>query len=100
MEAINPCMLRSTNNTVIWLQPLPVVAKVAPEVNNLLEWESVVASALGRLGAPVVAPLEVAGAAHHVAGWVVTFWPYHPQTGGTPEPAARHGVGSTPRCTG
>jgi hypothetical protein len=57
MEVIEPQLLRSTNNTVIWLQPIPVVAKVAPRRNSLLEWELDVASALGRMGAPVVAPL-------------------------------------------
>lgn len=88
MEIIDPQLLRSTNNTVIWLQPMPVVAKVAPG-NSPLEREVVVASALGRMGAPVVAPLEMEGSAvHHCGPWAVTFWPYHAQTGETPEPVA------------
>ena len=29
MDVIDPQSLRSTNNTVIWLRPTPVVAKVA-----------------------------------------------------------------------
>lgn len=89
LEVIDPQLLRSTNNTFIWLRPSPVVAKVAPERNNLLEWELVVASALGRLEAPVVAPFEVAGPAVHRSGrWAVSFWPYHAQTGVTPDPVA------------
>jgi hypothetical protein len=89
MEVINPQLLRSTNNTVIWLQPVPVVAKVAPTRNSLLEWEFVVASAPGRMGAAVVAPLELAGLEmHHSGRWTVTFWPYHAQTGVTPDPVA------------
>jgi hypothetical protein len=50
MEVIDPQLLRSTNNTVIWLQPNPVVAKVAPKKNGLLAWELVVASTLGSMG--------------------------------------------------
>jgi predicted trehalose synthase len=89
MEVVDPQLLRSTNNTVIWLQPIPVVAKVAPRRNGLLEWELVVASALGRMGAPVVPPLELAGSrVHHYGRWAVTFWPYHAQTGVTPDPLA------------
>ena len=89
LEVIDPQLLRSTNNTVIWLRPSPVVAKVAPERNELLEWELVVASVLGRMEAPVVAPFEVAGPAVHRCGrWAVTFWPYHAQTGVTPDPVA------------
>jgi hypothetical protein len=89
MAVARPQLLRSTNNTVIWLQPFPVVAKVAPEGNGLLQWELIVASALGGMGAPVVAPLELAGPmVHHSGRWDVTFWPYHPQTGETPDPVA------------
>ena len=89
MEVIDPQLLRSTNNTVIWLQPNPVVAKVAPKKNGLLAWELVVASTLGSMGAPVVAPLELAGSVvHHYGGWAVTFWPYHAQAGVTPGPVA------------
>jgi hypothetical protein len=84
-----PQLLRSTNNTVVWLQPFPVVAKVAPEGNGLLQWELTVASALSGMRAPVVAPLELAGPmVHHCGQWDVTFWPYHPQPEETPEPVA------------
>ena len=89
MDVIDPQLLRSTNNTVIWLQPTPVVAKVAPKGSGLLERELVVVSALGPMGAPVVAPLDVAGSmVHHSGRWTVTFWPYHAQTGVTPDPIA------------
>jgi hypothetical protein len=89
LEISDPKLLRSTNNTVLWLQPSPVVAKVAPAGKGLLEWEFVVASALGRMEAPVVPPFEPTGlVVHHYDGWAMTFWPYHAQTGVTPEPAA------------
>ena len=89
IDVIAPQLLRSTNNTVIWLHPTPVVAKVAPEGNSLLEWETVVASALGRIGAPVVAPFDLSGSVvHHNGKWAMTFWPYHAQTGVTPDPVA------------
>jgi hypothetical protein len=93
MEAIDPQLLRSTNNTVIWLRPTPVVAKVARADNSLLDWELVVASALGRMGAPVVTPLELATlGVHHYDRYAVTFWPYHAQTGMTPDPVALCGA--------
>lgn len=89
LEVIDPQLLRSTNNTVIWLRPISVVAKVALEEKSLLEWEVAVASALRHMGAPVVAPLELAGSVvHHSGRWTVTFWPYHAQTGVTPDPVA------------
>jgi hypothetical protein len=89
MEVIDHRLLRSTNNTVIWLRPTPVVAKVAPRGNGEVEWEVTTASALGRLEAPVVAPLEIAGSKVHCSGqWAVTFWPYFAQTEGTPDPVA------------
>ena len=43
----------------------------------------------GAMGAPVVAPLDLAGSmVHHSGRWTVTFWPYHAQTGVTPDPVA------------
>ena len=43
----------------------------------------------GAHGAPVVAPLDLAGpVVHRFGGWEMTFWPYHAQTGATPEPVA------------
>jgi hypothetical protein len=93
MEVTDPQLLRSTNNTVIWLRPTPVVAKVAPRGNSLLDWDLVVASALGRMGAPVVAPWELATpGVRHCGPWAVTFWPYHAQTGMTPDQAALGGA--------
>ena len=70
LEISDPKMLRSTNNTVLWLQPSPVLAKVAPAGKRLLvEWEFVVASAVGRMEAPVVPPFEPTGSVvHHYDG--------------------------------
>jgi hypothetical protein len=89
MEVTDPHLLRSTNNTVIWLRPTPVVAKVALAGSSTLEWELVVASALGGMEAPVVGPSELAApVVHHYGGWAMTFWPYHAQTGLKPDPVA------------
>lgn len=89
MKVADPQLLRSTNNTVIWLRPTPVVAKVAPVGSSMLAWELAVACALGGKGAPVVGPSELAApVVHHYGGWAMTFWPYHAQTGVTPDPGA------------
>jgi hypothetical protein len=89
IQVDQPEFLRSTNNTVMWLRPSPVVAKIAPEGHNRLSWEHAIASSLYRCGAPVVGPLEIGGKAAHAAdGWEMTFWPYHPQDGSDPSPAA------------
>jgi hypothetical protein len=84
-----PRVLRATNNTVVWLDPSPVVAKVAPAPGHLLEWEQSVAVALERARAPVVGPSPLVPVqVHELGGWAVTFWPYHPQGGAPPSPGA------------
>jgi hypothetical protein len=89
MQVDQPELLRSTNNTVLWLRPSPVVAKIAPEGHNRLSWEYAIASSLYECGAPVVGPLEIGGNAVHTSdGCEMTFWPYHPQDGSDPSPAA------------
>jgi hypothetical protein len=89
MEVEQPEFLRSTNNTVVWLRPTPVVAKIAPMGRNRLAWEHAIASSLHRCGGPVVGPLVMGGLAVHVAdGLEMSFWPYHPQNGSHPSPEA------------
>jgi len=84
-----PRVLRATNNTVVWLDPSPVVAKVAPAPGRLLEWEQSVAIALEQVGAPVVGPsLLTPPRVHQLDGWAMTFWPYHPQGVADPSPGA------------
>jgi Ser/Thr protein kinase RdoA (MazF antagonist) len=89
MQVDEPEFLRSTNNTVLWLRPSPVVAKIAPNGDNRLSWEHAIASSLYRCGGPVVGPLEIGGLALHTSdGYEMTFWPYHPQDGSQPSSAA------------
>ena len=89
MEVTEPQLLRSTNNTVIWLRPTPVVVKVAPAGSSSLAWELMVASALGRTDAPVVGPWDrPAPVVHRYGEWAMTFWPYQAQTGLQPDPVA------------
>jgi len=84
-----PRVLRATNNTVVWLDPSPVVAKVAPAPGRLLKWEQSVAVALEQVGAPVVGPSLLAPPrVHQLDGWAMTFWPYHPQGVADPSPGA------------
>lgn len=72
-----PVLVQETNNTVVWLRPHAVIAKVAtrPEGVEGLLLEHRVASALDRLGASVAAPLpEVSPVRHPDTGFVVTLW--------------------------
>jgi Phosphotransferase enzyme family len=73
----DPLVLQETNNTVLWLRPEPVVAKVAvrvdAQVDNRLEFA--VASELAALGAEIARPmLGTRPATHHDTGCVVTLW--------------------------
>ena len=75
----DPVSLRSTNNTVVWLRPSAVVAKVSHAEAGAareLAW----ARKLVDRGAPVVAPADVVGAeVHEVGGWFLTLWRHLPQ---------------------
>src|SRR5262247_2566735 len=59
--AERPVILADSNNTIVWLAPAPIVAKVGTSHFRDAELESVtrelaVAAHLSRLGAPVIAP--------------------------------------------
>lgn len=73
----HPLVLQETNNTVLWLRPEPVVAKVAvradTQVDNRLEFA--VASELAAQGADIARPVPGTRPATHAdTGFVVTLW--------------------------
>ena len=73
----DPLLIQETNNTVVWLRPHPVVAKVGmrAESAETLVREYDVAFALAALGAPAVAPLEHVGPLRDErSGFTVTLW--------------------------
>jgi hypothetical protein len=75
-----PVLLRSTNNVVAWLRPSMIVAKIGLGQPRGFLTEVSVASELGVLGAPIVAPAPECPAVVHVqGGFAVTFWRYYPQ---------------------
>jgi hypothetical protein len=70
-------VLQETNNTVVWLCPHPVVAKVATRADSTegLRREHEVATALCALGAPVAEPLPGVGPiVDRSTGLTVTLW--------------------------
>lgn len=78
VEVESPVSLRSTNNTVAWLAPSNVVAKVGLDPRRA-RIELAAARTLAFQGAPVIAPSEVLGdLVHDVDGHAVTFWRYVP----------------------
>jgi Ser/Thr protein kinase RdoA (MazF antagonist) len=74
-----PVPLRSTNNTVVWLRPSLVVAKVFRSRTTAAR-ELAIGHELAARGAPIVSPVDVVGAeVHEFAGWFLTFLRYVPQ---------------------
>ncbi len=75
-----PVALRSTNNTVAWLRPTPVVAKIGVGRHSGFLLEVAVAAELSALGAPVVSPAhELPAVVHFEGDYQITFWRYCPQ---------------------
>ena len=73
----NPFLLQETNNTVVWLRPSDVIAKVGthPASTEGLLLEHEVARALAGLGAAVASPLaESVPMTHESSGFIVTLW--------------------------
>lgn len=73
----DPLLLQETNNTVVWLRPEPVVAKVAVRAHSRvdLRLEHAVAAELTALGAEIARPLPATSPVTHAGtGFVVTFW--------------------------
>jgi Ser/Thr protein kinase RdoA (MazF antagonist) len=72
-----PVLIQETNNSVVWLRPHSVIAKVGkwPQSEASLVKEHAVASALVAVAAPVAPPIAGIGPAHDGAtGFTVTLW--------------------------
>jgi thiamine kinase-like enzyme len=72
-----PLLIQETNNTVVWLRPHSIIAKVGTHADStdMLILEHKVASALTTLGAPVVPPLtNVPPLQDSETGFMVTLW--------------------------
>lgn len=72
-----PLLIQETNHTVVWLRPLPIIAKVGTHRNSAeaLVHEHDVASALALRGAPIAPPLPGTTAMRdRETGLVVTLW--------------------------
>src|SRR5919109_3867084 len=77
VDASAAVLLQETNNTVVWLRPSQVVAKVAtrPDGKVALRLEHAVGTELAALGAEIAAPVPGIDAVEHAAtGFVVTLW--------------------------
>lgn len=72
-----PVLVQETNNTVLWLDPEPVIAKVAtrPDAASDLQLEYAVAVELVSVGAEIAAPLRgTSPTVHGTTGYVVSLW--------------------------
>ena len=73
-----PLLIQETNNTVVWLKPSPIIAKVSRSHGDSAEAlirEHDVASALAVRGAPIAPPLPGIGVMRdRETGLVVTLW--------------------------
>jgi Ser/Thr protein kinase RdoA (MazF antagonist) len=72
-----PVLVQETNNTVVWLRPHGVVAKVGtrPHSSEALTLEHAVAEAMAADGAPIAAPIpSVKPTLDSDTGFLVTFW--------------------------
>lgn len=77
VDASAPVLLQQTNNTVVWLRPSSVVAKVATRADAKLDvrLEHAIGKELATLGADTAAPVEGTEPVEHAAtGFVVTLW--------------------------
>ena len=70
-------LLQETNNTVVWLRPAPVVAKVATRTDSKLDvrLEHAIGTELATLGADTAVPVQgLEPVEHPPTGFVVTLW--------------------------
>lgn len=80
VQVKEPVPLRSTNNTVVWLRPAVIVAKVGVGHHGRLADELQVAMELTVVGGPMVPPAsEIPQIVHRRGGFDVSFWRYYPQ---------------------
>ena len=73
----DPLVVQETNNTVVWLRPEPVIAKVAVRAASKVDsrLEHAVASELAVLGAETARPLPATAPVTHArTGCLVTLW--------------------------
>ncbi|MFA5884824.1 MAG: phosphotransferase [Acidimicrobiia bacterium] len=73
----DPELLHETNNTVVWLRPEAVVAKVAtrPDAMNDIRLEHAIAVELVAVGGEIAGPLAgTVPITHEETGFVVTLW--------------------------
>ena len=86
----HPVVIQRTNNTVVWLRPHPVIAKVGTRLESaeLLTKEFHLAVALIEHGAAVASPWpDSAPVLHEATGYTVTLWSRIAQSpGATAEP--------------
>ena len=76
-RSAHPVLIQETNNTVVWLQPHDVIAKVGKWKHSAetLVREHAVASALGSVGAPCATPIAgIAPMLDDQTGFTVTLW--------------------------
>jgi hypothetical protein len=92
--AERPAILADSNNTIVWLAPAPIVAKVGTSHFRDAELESLarelaVSAHLSGLGAAVVAPVRgLAAGPHRWRDLTLTLWQYAEPSGTVaPEPA-------------
>jgi Ser/Thr protein kinase RdoA (MazF antagonist) len=86
IDGREPVLLQETNNTVVWLRPEPVVAKVAtrPDAMAGVRLEHAIASELVGLGAEIAAPVPgTSPSTHRSTGYVVTLWEHLTTVPGT-----------------
>jgi Ser/Thr protein kinase RdoA (MazF antagonist) len=80
LSVVHPVLLSDSNNIVVWLQPSPVVAKVATGHHRRLGLELAVAKHLVAGGAAVVGPAPgLPREVHRLHPFEMTFWAYQPQ---------------------
>ena len=94
IRADNPLLLQETNNTVVWLRPSDVIAKVGTRAESVdeLRREYEVARALAALRAPVASPLaESPPTIDPTTGFIVTLWHRLERDGSTVLPASAVG---------
>ena len=77
LDVAEPVLIQETNNTVVWLRPHAIIAKVGTRTGSseALVREFEVATALAGLGAPVAPPLpDSSPVQHDPTGFLVTLW--------------------------
>ena len=80
LEPDDPYLIQETNNTVVWLRPYSIIAKVGPHnySSTTLHHEHEVASALTGVEAPIAAPWHGVGLLKdRESGFVVSLWNRH-----------------------